>query len=1080
MNAAKSNALSRLLTGLALVVPTALAAAVTAPLASAQTAPLDDFKGYWMNYEVGTMNAFAFAPSTGRVYTFNQPGARVLRLANGPFQVQTEIPVGPGTASIAHHPAADELWVVDRVTSTVSVLDTNSGVLVATIPVGAEPHMLVFTASGDRAYVSCSAAGRVDVIDTATRTVVASHEVPSRAPRGLALLGDHVYVTPLLSGNGSVPRGNAQSGRTDDAVTIEFPQPAQGVRALPDRDLYSILVTGQASTDVLQMDRTVRGLGTVLYNLRSRPQSTELWIPHTDALNADFRGEKAFVAGQVTRNRIAIVDTALLGQGDNAAAVSILDLDALIPLEQRASTPTDVAFTSDGQTAFVAGYGSDRVAVLHVDAIGATWMGSIVVTPHAGYPDGSGPRSLAVSPDGQFLYVHNKGENGMVRVPLAQLPTSPGFVYQTTAAQSRELGWDPLPGDINQGRVHFNRTQNSLSNTSSCMTCHVDGHVDGIAWDLGGYLDAEGVQPYQMAFPIDNKGPLVTQSTRRLKEVGPYHWRGEKKSLLDFNGTFTALMERVENGQPQDLGVKFRYITQYMETLAIGPNPRELANRTLTPQEQEGLSLFQLRPVVQGMTCNDCHTLPLGTRGEIADNRSEGLAPSGVVPSLREVGEKSSPRHVVGGPFGVRTEAGIAFGHTGVRTSIEEMIRAHTTPSSSSGPQAPPLSASEIEKITAFLEAFDTGHAPAAATQVTATAANQASFVANVLQPLELQAQHGACDLVFHFGPIDFQGHTVYMSGRYDPASGVWIPASTTLAPLSDADLMAQAAAGRPVTFRGVPPFVGEPFALDRDVDGLYDLDELLAGTNPEDGDTDLDGFFDGYELDWQMNPLVHDNTSPDQAGPALVGGVQVVYVTTNTIKFEFHTDEPSRALFSYNGGPPVLRAPLKPKHGQHFSIVLNELEPSTFYDVQISLTDLAGNVSTPHFGVNTLGFVEPTPAHVTDLNLSLVENANGGPEADLAVRLSMELDAGVPAVGYDMRAVIYYASNDDSVHVDLGPQRILTNVAGRGVLRVSLPTSIPRGQGRLYFAVERVREPAGMPIYAEGDDSLMFQSLAF
>lgn len=1065
-----SQAAGRALSGLALLA---------LPLvAHAQSDAPDNFKGLWMNYEVGTLEPFAFSSAGDEVYVANQPGSRVFHFPSGAFEVRDEVPVGPGTASIGFRPGSDELWIVDRVTSTVAILDTTTGQVLETIEVGAEPHGLAFTADGDRGYVSCSAAGQVDVIDASTRTVVKSHPIPSRAPRGMALLGDHVYVAPLLSGNGSTTRGNTSNGRTDTAVEIHFPELFPGTRPLPDRDLFGIQVTGVPSTSFVDASHTVRKLGTVLYDVTARPGSSELWIPNTEALNVPFRGEKAFLNGQVAQNRISIVDVSLLGQGNNNAAISIIDLDTLIPVEHHASTPTDVAFSADGTRAFVAGYGSDTIAVLSAAAGPVTWLGSIHITPAGSYPDGAGPRNLAVSPDDQFLYVHTKGESGMVRIPLAALPTTPGFSYTTHVGQSRALGWDPLPGDINQGRVHFNRTQNSLTNSSSCMSCHVDGHVDGVVWDLSGYLDPEGVAPSAMAFPIDNKGPLVTQSVRHLKEVGPYHWRGEKKKLVKFNRTFVDLMQREENGASKDLGNNFRYITQYMETLAIGPNPRQAFDRSLTAEEEAGRNLFLFRPVLGGLTCNDCHTLPLGTRGEIVDNQSNGLAPSGVVPSLREVADKESTPYTVGGPFGERTEAGIGYGHNGVQPDLEAILFAHLESASPGQPQA--LTSVEIAKLEAFLKVFDTGHAPAAAHQATATAANHLAFESETLGPWMQRAQAGDCDLVYRYGPIQWHGLSLYMTGRYDPPSGKFLQAAANLPQLDPSDLMAVAASGQPVTFLGVPPFMGEPMALDRDNDGVFDLDELLIGTDPENTDTDEDGYFDGYERKWNMDPLVHNATSPDQDAPQIVGGFQVIYETTNAIKFEFHTNEPARALFSYNGGGPVLRAPLKPKHGKHFSVVLSELEPNSPYDIEVHLTDLEGNVSTPHLVAHTLPFVQPHPAFVSSFELGLIQAAGGASGADVRARVTMELDSGVPAAGYDLEGIAYYVADDDSQHVDLGVHRKTTGPAGRAGFRITIPANIPQGQGHIYFAVKAVRAPGGSPIYAEGDDVEPFSKLPY
>jgi YVTN family beta-propeller protein len=1062
---------------LSLLIP-ALALSTLAPLGVSQSGAFDNLKGRWVNYEVGTMNAFEFAPGSSDVYTFNQPGARIQRFRASNLSVVWETPVGPGTASIALRPGTDELWVVDRVTSTVSVLDTQSGVVERTLQVAAEPHMLAFTPDGERAYVTCAGSGVVDVIDVPSFSVAKSITIFSREPRGVVVLGDHVFVTPLLSGNGSAPRGNPATGDANDIVDMQIPGPAIGTRALPDRDLYAIKITGQASSDGLDLDYTTKGLGTILYNLRVRPNTSELWIPHTEALNVQFKGEKAFVGGRVSANRLAIVDAAQLGQGQNQRAVTLIDLDALIPTDKRCSTPTDVAFTSDGSLAFVSGYGSDHVAVLSVQATGVSWLGSIRVRPIAGYPDGAGPRSLAITPDDETLLIHNKGENGLARVALADLPSTPGFTYVTPVAASRTLGWDPLPPDINQGRVHFNRTQNSLSNTSSCMTCHVDGFLDGVAWDLSAYLDPEGSAPSAMAFPVDNKGPLVTQSVRRLKEVGPYHWRGEKKSLMQFNDSFVTLLDRQENGAPQHLGLTFRYITQYMEHLGMAPNPRQPLDRGLTPGQAAGKALFTSRRVLGNLTCSSCHTLPLGTRGEIVDNKTPGLAPTTVVPSLREVARKASPKYDIGGDFGDRTDAGIGYGHAGAYPRLPQFLLNHAP---SPGPGLGlDLTQAEAFSLAKYLQVFDTGMAPAAAWQQTATASNYLTFRAGELATVQARAQAGDCDLIYRYGPVQWNGQTRYMSGLYDPSTGDFQQAQAGAPRLSTNELMALAAAGTPVTFTGVPAFMGWSMALDRDNDKLLDLDELLLGTDLENNDTDGDGFHDGYERTWQMNPLAHDSTSPDQVAPSLVGSVSVVYRTTNAIKLEFHADEPVRVLFSYNGGSPVLRAPLKPKQDTDFSIVLSELKPDTVYDIELNMTDLAGNVALPHVVVRTLPLALPSPARVTDLEMTLIQSTGGVSGTDLLARTTFELDPGAPAVNYALHARAYYSSNDDSVQVDLGAFGTTTGPAGRASFRFTIPSTITPGQGKVYFLVDEVRAPSGMPVYVEGEDFSMYQELAY
>src|SRR6266508_6777227 len=56
--------------------------------------------------------------------------------------------------------------------NTVSVIDTDAGAVVATVPVAAGPHGMAITQDGRTVYVSGDGSSSVDVIDTATDKVV--------------------------------------------------------------------------------------------------------------------------------------------------------------------------------------------------------------------------------------------------------------------------------------------------------------------------------------------------------------------------------------------------------------------------------------------------------------------------------------------------------------------------------------------------------------------------------------------------------------------------------------------------------------------------------------------------------------------------------------------------------------------------------------------------------------------------------------------------------------------------------------------------------------------------------------------
>jgi YVTN family beta-propeller protein len=68
--------------------------------------------------------------------------------------------------------AQTRAYVTNGVSNTISVIDTASNIVVATIPVGVFPFGVAITPDGTRAYVAND--NTISVIDTASNTVVAT------------------------------------------------------------------------------------------------------------------------------------------------------------------------------------------------------------------------------------------------------------------------------------------------------------------------------------------------------------------------------------------------------------------------------------------------------------------------------------------------------------------------------------------------------------------------------------------------------------------------------------------------------------------------------------------------------------------------------------------------------------------------------------------------------------------------------------------------------------------------------------------------------------------------------------------
>jgi hypothetical protein len=602
----------------------------------------------------------------------------------------------------------------------------------------------------------------------------------------------------------------------------------------------------------------------------------------------------------------------------------------------------------------------------------------------------------------------------------------------------------------------------------------MDGHQDGIVWNLGVFLDPEGTPKDSLAFPLDDKGPLATQSVRRMFESSPYHWRGERDDLRDFNQAFVDLLEREENGVPATLGAHFKYIENYMLRVSYVPNPRQELDRSLTAEQQAGAVLFGTKAVFGGATCATCHTLPIGTSGEIVASHVRGKFPMADVPQLRGLADKLAPPYFIGGPFGTRTELGAGLSHGGAFATLSGLLLApHPLV-----PQQPTfnLSPAEANLIAAFLAAFDTGLAPATGYQATAHPGNAAGFAATELAYLTSQAAAGHCDLIARRAPGLFSGVPVWPSALYDPATGQFAVAQAGAPSLGIAELIQEAAAGSPVTFIGVPLWMGYPLALDRDLDRLLDLDELLQGTEPEIADTDVDGFPDGYETALGMDPLVADSSAPDSQAPALAAAPELKFTTTTTVKFEVQTSEVCKVLVAVDGKL-VHRLPLTSEYDDRFSVIVGELDAGGDHDFELTLIDPAGNLGQASVTYPTRPLAFPEPVFVQSIKLAL-ERQGASPR--LVADLKLQTGSAAPAAGYVVEAEVYRVAPKGGLSVvESGLTEQLTSADG--TLAFQVPLSYPGlgsftsqgtpgkalDQGTLYFVVRSITAPPGEPPYA-------------
>jgi len=470
--------------------------------------------------------------------------------------------------------------------------------------------------------------------------------------------------------------------------------------------------------------------------------------------------------------------------------------------------PTGAAFSPDGLCLYVTSLASNRLAVLDPLALD----GAAAV--RARVPTVTGPTGVVSDSARGRLYVVGRFRNQLQTLSATDL----------TPLDVTPIGFDPTPDEIVNGRRFFYGGFTSAHGDQACATCHVFGDFDNLAWDLG---DPNGqfqnpppgmLDPFLEGFDPE-KGPMTTQTLRGLPGTGILHWRGDRTDLAAFNPAFVGLMGRETALADSEMAA----FGEFVMALVHPPNPAQHLDRTMPdappgqPSARRGQDFFMNVPTDGGaLTCNQCHTVPTGTNGQVINDAALQEDQDIKVPQLRNMYRKTG----FDDRAGVVNKRGFGFIHDGSVDDLFDFLHFPGFAFPGGDPQR--------RDVEAFLLAFDTGMPPAVGTQITFHGANNADPTA--LARLDsLRTQHGSCDVVAK-GRVGGQPRGwVYLG------ADTWSPDKSGEADASTASLVALGGSGSEVTFIGVPLGSGERAGVDRDRDGHLDGDELDAGSDPGD-----------------------------------------------------------------------------------------------------------------------------------------------------------------------------------------------------------------------------------------------------
>ena len=755
-----------------------------------------------------------------RLSVFDLTGTDPVRVA--------EIPVGLEPVSVC---ALDDTlaWVVNQVSDDVSIVDLKRDHVVKTLRVGDGPSDVIF--ANGKAYVSVSEEDRVRVYDPYTLAPLASIPIGGRMPRSLAKKADdtRVYVANFMSGNrtsiltaSKIPVDSFPEDMdlpTDPGLE---PAPRTGLivqeslgswydmygnlwnskikYTMPDRDVSEINTT----TDAVARDFS--GIGSANFAIAVSPTDGRIAVPAQESRNL-LRFELR-VLGYVTETHIGFVT--------QAGTLTLRKLDPHIDYDNvpgtqteadsAIGTPTGAAYSGDGQRVYVTSLATNKLAVL-------TPTGGAQTTIKARVPVVAGPTGVLVDDARNRVYVVGRFRN--------QLQTlSSGTLAQVALTN---IGMDPTPDDIVNGRRIFYMGAGSTHGDQSCANCHLFGDFDALAWDLGDPMGAivppPNPNPLGLAGFHPMKGPMTTQTLRGMTNTEPFHWRGDRLNLSAFNGAFVSLLG-LNDPLPDSQMTAFN---AFVMPLAMPPNPNQYLDRTFAdapsgqPSAARGRSFFLSTPVFSGRACADCHTetnFGPGTDRLMVHRDTILEAQDLKVPQLRNIYRKGGYLDEVG----AQSTRGFGYTHDG---GDDTPFRFLHRPQFTFDPN-PVYADEERRDMEAYLFAFDTGMAPAVGFQITFDGTNNSNPAAlATVDTLVGQAGLDYCDLIARARIESRSRGWLYQGG------GMWKGDKISQPNVTTSELIAFATSyGTEVTITGVPKGSGTRMAIDRDRDGWLDNDE--------------------------------------------------------------------------------------------------------------------------------------------------------------------------------------------------------------------------------------------------------------
>lgn len=568
-------------------------------------------KGLW------TVNAQTCASchenAHGKAFNYEMAVKKIAHPTHQATQTAASKPAYRNPLNLALTPDGKELWVTCEASASVAIVDTATRQMVATLPVGGQPNDVCFTPDGRKAFVSNRLDDNVSVVDVAERRVLRAIEVGDE-PHGVLVDKNGRYLYVLNTSIDSIS--------VIDVATLQEVKRLVASRSpwslAQSPDGQSIMVTHALSRFV--KDRTPSMSEVTVINTERAMVEDRLVVKAANLLQGVAwhpSGEFALITLLRTKN---LVPMTRINRGWTISnGLGVLWRDGTIDqvlLDQNHlyfPDPSDVCITPDGKYALVTSSSTDRVAVVDTQKLvnllksASPHERERIIPNHLGksdefviayIPTQTCPKGITCSADSSTAYVANMLDDSVTVLDLKKLEP----------AGRLDLGGSKELHIRRRGEKLFHSANISFRRQFSCSSCHPDGHIDSIVYDI----EDDGI----------GMGPIDNRTLRGVNDMAPYKWIGINPSLKRQCGPRLAVfITRIQPFSPEQL-IDLHY---YLCSIPRPPNRYRKLGEDLTEAQRRGKAIFERRmkndgsPIPEGRRCVTCHPPPLYTDGKIHD-----------------------------------------------------------------------------------------------------------------------------------------------------------------------------------------------------------------------------------------------------------------------------------------------------------------------------------------------------------------------------------------------------------------------------------------------------------------------------